>query len=209
MEFIESNQVGKIFVHFPVPWDKKAHRRIYSKEFVNEALRVLKVSGTLELRTDSRNYFDFCVDLLTNLNKASIKIDVNRDLEVVSKYEDRWKKQGKNIYDVVLTSQNIDEKLNINYSFEFNFDINFDNFIKNVFTKAIIIKNYFVHIEELYKILNKNNSGLIKVTMGNFDRPVTKYLLVIDGKISYYQGNPLPTSSNIEADKKLKEILSK
>ena len=209
MEFIESNQVGKIFVHFPVPWDKKAHRRIYSKEFVNEALRVLKVSGTLELRTDSRNYFDFCVDLLTNLNKASIKIDVNRDLEVVSKYEDRWKKQGKNIYDVVLTSQNIDEKLNINYSFEFDFDINFDNFIKNVFTKAIIIKNYFVHIEELYKILNKDNSGLIKVTMGNFDRPVTKYLLVMDGKISYYQGNPLPTSSNIEADKKLKEILSK
>ncbi len=189
MEFIESNQVGKIFVHFPVPWDKKAHRRIYSKEFVNEALRVLKVSGTLELRTDSRNYFDFCVNLLTNLNKASIKIDVNRDL--------------------VLTSQNIDEKLNINYSFEFDFDINFDNFIKNVFTKAIIIKNYFVHIEELYKILNKDNSGLIKVTMGNFDRPVTKYLLVIDGKISYYQGNPLPTSSNIEADKKLKEILSK
>ena len=163
----------------------------------------------MELRTDSRNYFDFCVDLLTNLNKASIKIDVNRDLEVVSKYEDRWKKQGKNIYDVVLTSQNIDEKLNINYSFEFDFDINFDNFIKNVFTKAIIIKNYFVHIEELYKILNKDNSGLIKVTMGNFDRPVTKYLLVIDGKISYYQGNPLPTSSNIEADKKLKEILSK
>ena len=89
------------------------------------------------------------------------------------------------------------------------FDINFDNFIKNIFTKAIIIKNYFVHIEELYKILNKDNSGLIKVTMGNFDRPVTKYLLVMDGKISYYQGNPLPTSSNIEADKKLKEILSK
>ena len=22
MEFIESNKVGKIFVHFPVPWDK-------------------------------------------------------------------------------------------------------------------------------------------------------------------------------------------
>ena len=34
MEFIESNKVGKIFVHFPVPWDKKPHRRIYSDEFV-------------------------------------------------------------------------------------------------------------------------------------------------------------------------------
>ena len=44
MEFIESNKVGKIFVHFPVPWDKKPHRIIYSNECVNEALRVLKIS---------------------------------------------------------------------------------------------------------------------------------------------------------------------
>ena len=58
-------------------------------------------------------------------------------------------------------------------------------------------------------ILEKNNSGLIKLTMGNFDRPITKYLIILDGKISYYQGNPLPTSSNIEAHNKLKEILSR
>ncbi|MBD3829950.1 MAG: tRNA (guanosine(46)-N7)-methyltransferase TrmB, partial [Arcobacter sp.] len=102
MEFIESNKVGKIFVHFPVPWDKKPHRRIYSNEFVNEALRVLKIGGTLELRTDSRKYFDFCTQVLTNLPKGRITIDINKDLAVSSKYEDRWKKQGKNIYDVVL-----------------------------------------------------------------------------------------------------------
>ena len=108
MEFIESNKVGKIFVHFPVPWDKKPHRRIYSNEFVNEALRVLKVTGTLELRTDSRKYFDYCTELLTNLPKGRITIDINKDLAVSSKYEDRWKKQGKNIYDVVLEAQDID-----------------------------------------------------------------------------------------------------
>ena len=45
--------------------------------------------------------------------------------------------------------------------------------------------------------------------MGNFDRPVTKYLYVNEGSVSYYQGNPLPTSSNISAHKKLKEILNK
>lgn len=209
MEFVESNQVGKIFVHFPVPWDKKPHRRVYSNEFIFEALRVLKLSGTLELRSDSRNYFDFCVGLLTNLEKASIKIDINRDLEVTSKYEERWKKQGKNIYDVVLSSQKEDKKRELNYDFSFNFSINFDRFINHTSLKALIIKNFFVHIEEFYKILNKENSGLIKVTMGNFDRPITKYLLVIEGEISYYQGEPLPTSSNIEADKKLKEILAR
>ena len=208
MEFIESNKVGKVFVHFPVPWDKKPHRRIYSNEFVNEALRVLKVGGTLELRTDSRKYFDYCTELLTNLPKGRITIDINKDLAVSSKYEDRWKKMGKNIYDVVLESQNEDENINLNYDFSFDFKINFSNTLKTIPTKSIIEKNYFIHVEELYTLENIENSGLIKVTMGNFDRPVTKYLLVKDGTVSYYQGNPLPTSSNISAHKKLKEILS-
>lgn len=209
MEFIESNKVGKIFVHFPVPWDKKPHRRIYSNEFVNEALRVLKVSGTLELRTDSRKYFDFCTEVLTNLTKGRITIDINKDLAVSSKYEDRWKKQGKNIYDVVLEAQNIDENINLNFDFSFDFKINFNNILTTIPTKSLIEKDYFIHVEELYIIENSQNSGLIKLTMGNFDRPVTKYLYVNDGNISYYQGNPLPTSSNINAHEKLKEILSR
>jgi tRNA (guanine-N7-)-methyltransferase len=209
MEFIESNKVGKIFVHFPVPWDKKPHRRIYSNEFVNEALRVLKVTGTLELRTDSRKYFDYCTELLTNLPKGRIVIDINKDLAVSSKYEDRWKKQGKNIYDVVLEAHNIDANINLNFDFSFDFKVNFEDTLKNIPTKSIIEKNYFIHVEELYVIEETKDSGLIKLTMGNFDRPVTKYLLAKEGKISYYQGNPLPTSANIDAHKKLKEILNK
>ena len=209
MEFIESNKVGKIFVHFPVPWDKKPHRRIYSNEFVNEALRVLKVTGTLELRTDSRKYFDYCTELLTNLPKGRITIDINKDLAVSSKYEDRWKKQGKNIYDVVLEAQTLDANINLDFNFDFDFEVNFESTIKTIPTKSIIEKNYFIHVEELYIIEDIKNSGLIKLTMGNFDRPVTKYLLVKEGKVFYYQGNPLPTSANIDAHKKLKEILSR
>jgi hypothetical protein len=33
-------------------------------------------------------------------------------------------------------------------------------------------------LKRLYTIEDKDNSGLIKITMGNFDRPVTKYLFV-------------------------------
>lgn len=208
MEFIESNKVGRIFVHFPVPWDKKPHRRIYSNEFVNEALRVLKIGGTLELRTDSRKYFDFCTEVLTNLPKGRITIDINKDLAVSSKYEDRWKKQGKNIYDVVLEAWNEDENINLNYDFSFDFEANFNKIINSIPKKSMIEKDFFVHVEEIYTILEKDNSGLIKITMGNFDRPVTKYILIENKKISYYQGNPLPTSANIDAHKKLIEILS-
>jgi tRNA (guanine-N7-)-methyltransferase len=209
MEFIESNKVGKIFVHFPVPWDKKPHRRIYSPEFLSEALRVLKLNGTLELRTDSRKYFDYCIELLTNLPKGKISIDINKDLEVSSKYEDRWKKQGKNIYDVVILAQTEDKNIDLNYDFSFDFKANIDEILKSIPPKSIVEKSFFVHIEEIYTILDKDNSGLIKITMGNFDRPITKYIIIKNNKISYYQGNPLPTSANINAHKKLVEILKK
>ena len=207
MEFIDSNRVGRIFVHFPVPWDKKPHRRIYSNEFINEALRVLKVEGTLELRTDSRKYFDYCTELLTNLPTGKITIDINKDLEISSKYEDRWKKQGKNIYDVVLQSHTIDEALVIEKDFTFVNNINYEEKISSITTNSIVEKDFFIHIEDLFVIENEKNSGLIQVTMGNFDRPVSKYILIRDGKMKYYQGSPLPTSSNIKAHNKLQEVL--
>lgn len=208
MEFIDSNRVGRIFVHFPVPWDKKPHRRIYSNEFINEALRVLKVEGTLELRTDSRKYFDYCTELLTNLPTGKITIDINKDLEISSKYEDRWKKQGKNIYDVVLQSHSVDEALVIEKDFSFDNEINYEEKISSIKTNAIVEKDFFIHIEDLFTIEDEKNSGLIQVTMGNFDRPVSKYILIKNGKMNYFQGSPLPTSSNMKAHNKLKEILN-
>lgn len=207
MEFIKSNKVGKIFVHFPVPWDKKPHRRVYSSEFINEALRVLKVEGTLELRTDSRKYFDYCTELLTNLPTGRITIDINKDLKVSSKYEDRWKKQGKNIYDVVLECNKEDNEIRNDFDFTFNKKINFDARKLELPNKAEVFEDYFVHIEDIFEIEDSENSGLIQVTFGNFNKPLSKYILIQEGNISYYQGQPIPTSANIKAHEKLKEIL--
>jgi tRNA (guanine-N7-)-methyltransferase len=209
MEFINSNSVGKIFVHFPVPWDKKPHRRIYSNSFINEALRVLKLNGTLELRTDSRKYFDYCVDLLTNLSSGKITIDINKDLQISSKYEDRWKRQGKNIYDVVLTCNQEDEPIDLNYDFSFDENIEFDQIIEHLCTKAVVKDDYFIHIEDIFIIESEKDSGLIQITFGSFDRPLSKYVLVKNKKAKYFQDSPLPTSANMKAHKNLKEMLRK
>jgi len=207
MEFINSNSVGKIFVHFPVPWDKKPHRRVYSNEFINEALRVLKPTGTLELRTDSRKYFDYCIELLTHLNSGKITIDINKDLQVSSKYEDRWKRQGKNIYDVVLECHQSHEEQTHEFDFSFEQTVNFDELKRRLPSKPIVDKAFFVHVEEIYDILDFENAGIFQVTFGSFNRPLSKYILVKNGKISYFQGKPIPTSANIKAHEKLKEIL--
>jgi len=207
MEFMNSNSVGKIFVHFPVPWDKKPHRRIYSNAFVNEALRVLKLNGTLELRTDSRKYFDYCIELLVNLPSSKITIYVNKNLPISSKYECKWKKQGKNIYDILLTCEQKNKPINFNYKFNFDKEIEFNEIIKNIPTKAFVRDDYFIRIENVYILENKDNSGLLEVTFGSFDKPLNKYILIENKKGRYFQDSPLPISANIKAHNSLKEML--
>ena len=204
MEFIKSNRVGKIFVHFPVPWDKKPHRRIYSQDFIDEALRVLKVDGSLELRTDSRKYFDYCVELLTTQPSGHITIDINKDLAISSKYEDRWKYQGKNIYDLKLYNSYENEGKNLNYDFGFDKTINIDKLDKIFDRKAIVQDNFVVSFSDLY-ISDDKKTALLQLTMGNVNRTISKYILIQNGKASYFQGDPLPTSSNIAAHQVIKQ----
>ncbi|WP_291952962.1 tRNA (guanosine(46)-N7)-methyltransferase TrmB, partial [Campylobacter sp.] len=103
LSIMESNLIDKIFLHFPVPWDKKPHRRVVGLNFVNECARILKKSGKFELRTDSFLYFDFTLNTFLNLSHLKAVIDKNKDLAISSKYEDRWKRQNKDIYDLVIS----------------------------------------------------------------------------------------------------------
>ena len=93
LEFIQSNTISQIFVHFPVPWDKKPHRRVMSKEFIDESLRVLCIGGSLELRTDSPLYYEYAKELYGSYDEKTTILK-NQSLEVSSKYEDRCKRMG-------------------------------------------------------------------------------------------------------------------
>ena len=59
----------------------------------------------------------------------------------------------------------------------------------------------------LSTIEDKENSGLIQITFGSFDRPLSKYILVENKRAKYFQDLPLPTSSNMKAHNQLKEML--
>jgi tRNA (guanine-N7-)-methyltransferase len=205
MEFLKSNSVGKIFVHFPVPWDKKPHRRIYSHKFIQEALRVLKIDGSLELRTDSENYYEFCSELLSHYPNVDIK--KNQELEVSSKYEDRWKKQGKNIYDLTLVAKEQSEDKNLDFDFGFDKEIDFRNLKSTLNRDSQIKKDFFVHFEDILTIKDDPSSGLIALTFGSFNAPVTKYIEVKNNKLSYFQGAPIPTTANNNAHQLIKKML--
>lgn len=204
MEFLKSNSVGRIFVHFPVPWDKKPHRRVYSKEFIQESMRVLKVDGTLELRTDSDNYYEYVTSLY---NELDLKVDIrqNQDLEVSSKYEDRWKKQQKNIYDVIFSNKTVSENVKIEYNFIFEKSNIFDK-IKQISKETFVEDGFFVHFKDFYEI--DQNNGLINVSFGSFNRPENKYIFVSGNSARYFPYLPIPSKHNYLAHQKIEKLIN-
>jgi tRNA (guanine-N7-)-methyltransferase len=195
---INSNKVHSIYVHFPVPWDKKPHRRVISKYFINEAIRVLKKDGFLHLRTDSDNYFEYSFNEFMKLHQNELKIYKNRNLDVVSKYESRWKKMEKNIYDIFMINNDISKDLDENFNFSFEcLDAT------KAEKKAYIFDEFVIHFEKIEKIDEENY--LLKVTMGAFERP--EHLYIIAGKKSYYFNKPIEHKLNQKVHDTLKGIL--
>jgi len=205
MELVPSNIVGKIYVHFPVPWDKKPHRRVISTSFIEESRRVLKVDGRLELRTDSENYYAYSYETFIAFNKTILHINKNKEIAVSSKYEDRWKKMEKNIYDVTMINEENSPILELSGSFEFN------NF-SSTYEKLLLLhgttsrfENGFIHFERVYKM---KDGVMLRLSMGSFDRPEHLYLVVSKTKVYYYPTIPLKSKSNLVAHKYLDGILN-
>jgi len=205
MELVPSNIVGKIYVHFPVPWDKKPHRRVISTSFIQEAKRVLNVGGTLELRTDSENYYAYSYETFISFHKITLNINKNRDIAVSSKYEDRWKKQEKNIYDVKMINEEKSEDIVIDENFNFfNIQLDTDSLLR-LHGNTKKFDGGFIHFERVYLL---NDGVMLRISMGSFDRPEHLYIVIRDKKLFYYPSKPLKSKSNLLAHKYLNEVLN-
>ena len=192
MEFIPSNIVDKIYVHFPVPWDKKPHRRVISTSFIEESRRVLKCDGQLELRTDSENYYAYAYETFINFSKTVLHINKNKDIAISSKYEDRWKKMEKNIYDITMINEEESPKLTLDGSFDFNRVKMSNEDILKLHTKTKRFNSGFIHFERAYTL---EDGVMLRISMGSFDRPEHLYLIIRDSKASYYPSLPLRSKS--------------
>lgn len=204
---IESCSIDKIFMHFPVPWQKAEHRRVVSENFAKEVKRILKQNAKFELRSDDRDYIDFSIKHFLNLPNSNLKIQKDINLQISSKYEDRWKKQQKNIYDMIFT--NLDNFATQCTEFDMTFDGKYDVLdIKNGFKNITLKKDdCFVHLENCYE--KSSNEILIKLSLGAFYKPEHCYIFITYDKCEYFIKKPLATKENFTAHTTLKEFLQK
>ncbi|HIP28659.1 MAG TPA: tRNA (guanosine(46)-N7)-methyltransferase TrmB [Sulfurovum sp.] len=206
LEMLPSNICETIFVHFPVPWDKKPHRRVISTSFLQESMRVLGVSGRLELRTDSDKYFWYALETFFAVAKIEVEIRKNEALEVTSKYEARWIRQEKDIYDVYVKSKKKSEEQKVVLDFNFNI-VKYRNGLETKLNKeALVFDGYFVHFERLYK--TEDEQLLIKCAFGSFDRPEHKYIILDKKTCRYFVSSPVRTKVNHQAHQKIMELLN-
>ncbi len=205
LEMLPSNLLKTLFVHFPVPWDKKPHRRVISSQFLEESMRVLKPEGRLELRTDSDNYFWYALETFFALPKTEVKVRKNEALEVTSKYEARWLKQKKDIYDLYVTCREVSKEKVERLEFNFNIVKYREGQEYRLPKKPIVYDGYFVHIERVYKI--GEDTMLIKCSFGSFDRPEHKFIIVNRESARYFVSRPVKTKVNYQAHQKIIELL--
>jgi tRNA (guanine-N7-)-methyltransferase len=207
LEMIPSNLCSEIFVHFPVPWDKKPQRRVISYSFLQESIRVLKENGRLELRTDSYKYFWYALDtfLGESISKTAVEIRKNKSLEITSKYEARWLKQEKDIYDVYVTSLENSKERVLDFDFSFNNICYKQELLDKIAPKPLVFEDSFIHFERIFKV--KEKAILIKLAFGSFDRPEHKFIYLDEKEVYYFHSNPVKTLTNYRTHLKIMEYL--
>ncbi|MBS4313921.1 tRNA (guanosine(46)-N7)-methyltransferase TrmB [Campylobacter vulpis] len=202
LSVLKTKSIEKIFLHFPVPWEDKPHRRVISEAFCKECARVLR--GEFELRTDSFEYFDFTLKEFLIFSKPQFLLKKNENLEISSKYEDRWKKQEKDIYDLIVWGLDMPEQNQGEEKFDFaNLYLNANQikaFWQRFEKKSIKSKDYFLSFRNLYE---SEKGFILKCAFGAFNAPSHAYIL-LGKKTKFLFKNPLKTQENLKALEELK-----
>jgi len=203
LEMLPSNILDKIYVHFPVPWDKKPHRRVIGDKFTKEAIRVLKKDGILELRTDSDNYYNWALEVFSKPKNTQFCVNKNIDIEVRSKYEERWRKMQKDIYTLEFKSlQNSNDK-KLKFDFNFNTPKN-----KILFPENSIVKDeFFVHFGRVYESLSCSDI-VVEVSFGSFVMPEKKMIYIGKNECNYFPTLPVKSLENYNAHNIIKEVIN-
>ncbi len=203
LEMLPSNILDAIYVHFPVPWDKKPHRRVISKKFVDEANRVLKKDAPLELRTDSDRYYNYALEVFSSFKRASFSVKKNIDIEIVSKYEQRWRKMNKDIYTLEFFSLEDSKPKNLEIDFSFKVQKNELRFPK----ESIVKDDFFIHFSKEYKSV-KDQKVVVECAFGSFAMPERKLIYIDGNSAKYYPNAPVKSLANFKAHQFINEVIN-
>ena len=99
-----SKEIDLIYLNFSDPWPKKRwhDRRLTSKIFLDKYDSLFKDTKRIEMKTDNEDLFIYSLETLSSNGYAlsDISFDYHKtDTDIImSEYEERFSKEGKNVY---------------------------------------------------------------------------------------------------------------
>ncbi|PAF45650.1 hypothetical protein [Helicobacter sp. 11S02629-2] len=210
LQALPDSSLLKIYMHFPIPWNKAKHRRVISEAFLQTVFRILKPEGMLDIRSDDLTFIKDCMELVLDFPKVRFNLAKNATFDVTSKYEARWKAQNKDIYDLHIfndaSKDSSKESLSLG-QVNFNFDdLESKLELKDLASlqgQKVLKEDYFVSFKGLY---SDGSICLLEVVLGEFNSPFSTFLILKDSKLSYFK-KPLSTRSLKLAHILLKDLL--
>ncbi|BEG56537.1 tRNA (guanine-N(7)-)-methyltransferase TrmB [Helicobacter sp. NHP21005] len=199
----------RLDIHFPVPWPKHPNRRIFTPQTLENMLSVLRSQGEIWLRTDSLEYFKDSLELALNLSTCQATIAKNAPQEgVVSKYEARWVRQAKDIYDLRLKSATSSHRPKLPLLLPTTQNIKYKGVKASSLwqEKSKMGEDYFLNIQD---VLEYKDLWLLAVSLGDVRSPLNK-ILSWDrkgGGLEYVGGAPFNTKAQRHAHEALCALL--
>lgn len=103
--FFGPGEASEIWITFPDPQPGKERKRLTSSGFLGKYQRILKPGGTVHLKTDDREYYDYTLQMISQLDHTmefcsdDLYHSGNDEdvIKVQTYYENKWLDMGKNI----------------------------------------------------------------------------------------------------------------
>ena len=101
LDLFNDNEIQRIYLNFSDPWTKSGHqkRRLSHSTFLEKYKKILTNNGSIWLKSDNRNYFEFSITEIANFGfrLKNVCLDLHKsDFEdnVLTEYEEKFMNNG-------------------------------------------------------------------------------------------------------------------
>lgn len=208
IQALHTKSVETIFLHFPIPWNKAKHRRVFHRDFLENSFRILKENGHINIRSDDAEYVRDSIQEAMSADYTHFEILKNKDTHIVSKYEERWHNMQKDIYEMRIFKHDFKTQNYDNNDAIFTFPQNLKS-LQPFCNQKWMQDSIFINIGDLYHSSKniKHQVSIAQLAFGSFYMPFNTYLVIDDYKGLHYLKNPLSINSHIKAHTFLCKIL--